>query len=52
MQVLVRGVHVDVDEGLRSFVELHLERAAKRWLDKHHHHAGEAALADLPVDEP
>jgi len=26
-------------------------RAAKRWLDKHHHHAGEAALADLPVEE-
>ena len=28
-----------------------LERAAKRWLDKHHHHAGSAALADLPVEE-
>ncbi len=117
MQVRVRGVHVDVDEGLRSFVELHveralhrifqdqavqvevhlvdtnvakggvdkaarltllvpgapamhveevsddvrravvgacdrLERAAKRWLDKHHHHAGEPSLADLPVEEP
>jgi putative sigma-54 modulation protein len=117
MQVRVRGVHVDVDEGLRSFVELHVERAlhrifqeqavqvdvhlvdtnvskggadlaarvtlllpgapaihveevsddmrravtgacdrlehaAKRWLDKRHHHAGEKALADLPVEEP
>lgn len=116
MEVRVRGVHVDVDAGLRSFVELHveralqrifqrqavsvevhlvdtngpkggvdkaarvtlvvpglppmhveevsddirkavlgacvrLERAAKRWLDKHHHHAGEVALADLPVEE-
>jgi putative sigma-54 modulation protein len=117
MQVLVRGVHVAVDEELRSFVELHVERvlqrifqqqavqvevhlvdtnaakggvdkearltlrvpglpplhvqaaadevrkavllacekvesAAKRWLDKHHHHAGGPALADLPVEEP
>jgi len=116
MQLLVRGVHVEVDETLRSFVEVHLERAlgrifqqqavqvevhlvdtntakggvdqsaritlrvpgvpamhveetsddvrkavvgacerleraAKRWLDKHHHHAGGAALADLPVEE-
>jgi putative sigma-54 modulation protein len=116
MQLLVRGVHVEVDESLRSFVELHveralnrifqqqavqvevhlvdtnsakggvdqaarvtlrvpgvpaihveetsddvrkavvgacdrLERAAKRWLDKHHHHAGGEALADLPVEE-
>ena len=29
-----------------------LERSAKRWLDKHHHHAGGAALADVPVEEP
>ncbi len=117
MQLLLRGVHVDVDESLHSFVEVHLERAlhrifqtqavsvevhlvdtntakggvdqsarltlrvpgvpafhveetsddvrkavvgacerlqraAKRWLDKHHHHAGGAALADLEVEEP
>jgi putative sigma-54 modulation protein len=116
MQILVRGVHVDVDDKLRDFVELHLdraldrifqqqavqvevhlvdtngakggmdkearvtlrvagvppihieevstdirkavigacdrlERAAKRWLDKHHHHAGGQSLADLPVVE-
>jgi ribosomal subunit interface protein len=116
MEVRVRGVHVDVDAGLRSFVELHVERAlqrifqgqavsvevhlvdtnrpkggvdkaarvtlsvpglpamhveevsddirkavlgacvrlehaAKRWLDKHRHHAGEVSLADLPVEE-
>jgi putative sigma-54 modulation protein len=116
MQVLVRGVHVNVDEELRSFVGLHLERAlhrifqqqavqvevhlvdtngakggldqearvtlrvpgipaihveevsdeirksivgacarleraAKKWLDKHHDHHGGPALADLPVDE-
>jgi putative sigma-54 modulation protein len=117
MEVRVRGVHVNVDEGLRTFVEMHveralqrifqqqavvvevhlvdtngpkggvdkaarvtlhvpgappihveevsdevrkavlgacerLERAAKRWLDKHHHHAGEPALRDIPVEEP
>jgi len=116
MQLLVRGVHLQVDEALHSFVEVHLERAlrifqqqsvsvevhlvdtnaakggvdqsarvtlrlpgvpaihveetsddvrravlgacerlehaAKRWVDKHHHHAGGVALADLPVDEP
>ncbi len=117
MQVLLRGVHLEVDESLRSFVEVHLERAlhrifqqqplsvevhlvdtnrakggmdqsarltlhvpgvpafhveetsddvrkavlgacqrleraAKRWLDKHHHHAGGAALADFEVEEP
>ena len=117
MQVLVRGVHVDVDDGLRSFVELHLqralgrifqqqavqvevhlvdtngakggmdkearmtldvpglpplhveevsddvrkavvgaadrlERAAKRWLDKHHHHNGGPSLADVAKEEP
>ena len=116
MQVLVRGVHVNVDEELRSFVGLHveralhrifqqqavqvevhlvdttgakggvdkearvtlhvpgipaihieevsddmrksivgardrLERAAKKWLDKHHDHHGGQSLADLPVDE-
>ena len=116
MQVRVRGVHLEVDSGLRSFVELHVERAlqrifqeqalsvevhlvdtngpkggvdkaarvtlavpglpalhveeesddvrkavlgacerlervAKRWLDKHHHHAGSASLSDLPVEE-
>jgi ribosomal subunit interface protein len=116
MEVRVRGVHVEVGTGLRSFVELHveralhrifqeqavvvevhlvdtngpkggvdmsarvtlhvpglpamhveevsddvrkavvgacerLERAAKRWLDKHHPHPGSAALADLPVEE-
>lgn len=116
MQVLVRGVHVEVDEELRSFVGLHveralhrifqqqavqvevhlvdtngakggvdkqakvtlhvpgvpaihveevsddvrksvigacdrLERAAKKWLDKRHHHHGGPGLADLPVDE-
>jgi putative sigma-54 modulation protein len=116
MEVRVRGVHVNVDEGLRAFVQTHveralqrifqqqavevdvhlvdtngpkggvdksarvtlhvpgakamhveevsddvrkavvgacerLERAAKRWLDKHHHHPGEAALRDIPVDE-
>jgi putative sigma-54 modulation protein len=117
MQVRVRGVHVGVDEELRSFVVLHLERAlerifqqqavevdvhlvdtnvakggldlaarltllvpgapsihveevsddmhkavvgacdrlgraARRWVDKRHHHPGEPALADLPVEEP
>jgi len=118
MQVLVRGIHVDVDEGLREFVELHLrraldrifqqqavqvevhlvdtngavkggmdkearvtlrvpglpsihveevsddvrkavtgaadrlERSAKRWLDKHHHHAGGPSLADVSREEP
>ena len=117
MQVLLRGVHVSVDAELRSFVEVHVERAvgrifqhqavqvevhlvdtnvtkggldqeakltlrvpgvppihveevsddlrkavlgacdrlervAKRWLDKHHHHAGGAALSDLDVEEP
>ncbi|HMK71795.1 MAG TPA: ribosome-associated translation inhibitor RaiA [Myxococcaceae bacterium] len=118
MQVLVRGIHVNVDEGLREFVELHLrraldrifqqqavqvevhlvdtngaakggvdkaarvtlhvpglpaihveevsddvrkaavgaadrlERAAKRWLDKHHHHAGGQTLADVAPEEP
>jgi putative sigma-54 modulation protein len=116
MQVRVRGVHVEVDEALRSFVEMHLdraldrifqqqavhvdvhlvdtnvgkggmdlaarvtlsvpgapaihveevsddmhkavvgacerlERAAKRWLDKRHHHPGEVALADLKVED-
>lgn len=116
MEVRVRGVHVEVDEGLRGFVELHverallrlfqgqavsvdvhlvdtnvtkggvdqaarltlhvpglpslhveevsddvrkavvgacerLERAAKRLLDKRHHHAGEAALKDFPVED-
>jgi putative sigma-54 modulation protein len=117
MQVLVRGIHVNVDEGLRAFVELHLhraldrifpqqavqvevhlvdtngakggvdkearvtlrvpglpaihveevsddvrkaavgaadrlERVAKRWLDKHHHHAGGQTLADVAPEEP
>jgi ribosomal subunit interface protein len=116
MQIRVRGVHVSVDESLRTFVEGHVERAlhifqqqavevevhlvdtnvtkggvdlaarmtlhvpgapsihveevsddirkavvgacdrlegaAKRWLDKHHHHPGEAALKDIPLEEP
>jgi hypothetical protein len=29
----------------------HLERAANRLLDKRHHHPGEAALKDFPVEE-
>jgi len=115
VQLLLRGVHVQVDEGLRSFVQMHLDRAlrvfqqqavsveahlvdtnvakggmdksvrltlhvpgvpalhveetsdeirkavigacerlehaAKRWLDKRHHHAGGPALTDLDVEE-
>ncbi len=116
MEVRVRGVHVTVDEGLRSFVQVHVERAvlrlfqtqavsvdvhlvdtnvtkggvdqaarlslhvpglpplhveevsddvrkavvgacerlehaAKRLLDKRHHHAGEVALKDVPTEE-
>jgi len=117
MQVRVRGVHVDVDEALRSFVTLHVERAlerifqqqavevdvhlvdtnvakggldlsarltllvpgapalhveevsddmhkavvgacdrlgraARRLVDKRHHHPGEPKLSDLEVEEP
>jgi ribosomal subunit interface protein len=116
MEIRVRGVHVEVDAGLRSFVESHveralhrisqeqavsvevhlvdtnvtkggvdqaarvtlhvpgapsihveevsttmrnavvgacehLERAANRLLDKRHHHPGETALKDFPVEE-
>jgi putative sigma-54 modulation protein len=116
MEVRVRGVHVTVDEALRGFVQLHveravlrlfqaqavsvdvhlvdtnvtkggvdlaarltlhvpglpslhveevsddvrkavtgacerLERAAKRLLDKRHHHAGEVALKDVPAED-
>ncbi len=116
MQLLVRGVHIDVDDALRDFVEVHvhraldrilaqdpvqlevhlveenggkggqdqtcrltlhvpghpalhieegsddihkavvvaserLERAAKKYVDKRHHHAGGTSLADLPGEE-
>jgi ribosomal subunit interface protein len=32
MRLLVRGVHIDVDDGLRDYVELHMRRALERVL--------------------
>jgi ribosomal subunit interface protein len=50
------SIHVEeVSDSLRNAVVgacEHLERAANRLLDKRHHHPGEAALKDFPVEEP
>jgi len=49
------SLHVEeVSDDVRKAVVLaceRLERAAKRLLDKRHHHAGEAALKDFPAED-
>ena len=47
---LAEGQLTDVRKAVVGACE-RLERAAKRLLDKRHHHAGEAALKDFPVED-